>query len=200
MTVLMLRRARAEDGFGMLELIAAVFVITIALLALMAGYDSAFVSLHNAQRKTTAATLADAQLELYRALPYASIGLDATTTSGIGDPANASYDALYSTNAVLDGDFVTDPATGVVSQDPSGTVNDVTIPGCGASAACSPVQTVTTPDHHSYRVETFIRDRPGATGISWTERVVWVIVRDAGLSTEPELVRESTAFDRGPGF
>ncbi len=199
MTVLMLRRVRAQDGFGMLELIAAVFVITIALLALMAGYDSAFVSLHNAQRKTTAATLADAQLELYRARPYASIGLDATTTANIGDSTNASYDALYTTNPILAGDFVTDPITGVVTQNPSGTVNDVAIAGCGASAACSPVQTVSGPDHHPYRVETFIRDRPGATGISWTERVVWVIVRDAGLSTKPELVRESTAFDRGPG-
>jgi len=71
----------------MVELLAAMFILTIALLALMAGYSSAFVSLHSASNKSTAATLADNQLELYSSLPYDSVGLDQATlqTTQTGD-------------------------------------------------------------------------------------------------------------------
>jgi prepilin-type N-terminal cleavage/methylation domain-containing protein len=191
-------RAREEDGFGMIELLAAIMILSIALLALMAGYDSAFVSLHSSAQKSTAVTLGNGQLELYRSLPYASVGLDDTTTQAVGASTNPSYDSRYATNALLDGDWSTDPVTGLLVQAPSGTVNDVTFTGCGSSPQCLPIQTVTGSDGHHYRLETFIRDRPNSTGIRWTERVVTVIVRDASLSALPEIVRISTAFDRGP--
>jgi Tfp pilus assembly protein PilV len=194
----MLSRARAEDGFMMIELMAAMVVITIALLALMAGYDSAFVSLHNASQKAVASKLANQQLELYTALPFASIGLDSTTTDAVGDPANGAYDSLYATNALLTGDLVTDPDTGDVTQEPSGTVNDVEIDSCGSSANCLPIQTVTGPDGRHYRIETYVRDEANSPSIRWTERVVTVIVRDANQTSLPELVEMSTAFDRGP--
>ena len=186
----MLARLRAEEGFGLIELMVAVTVMTIALLALAAGYDSAFVSLHRSSQKTVANALADRQLDLYRAVPFGSIGLDATATS--------SADSLYSSNSILDGDWVTDPVTGVQTQDPSGVVNDVTISGCGSTANCLPVQTITGSDGRSYRVESFVRDQANSTGIRWTERVVWVVVRDAAASGKPEILRLSTAFDRGP--
>jgi Tfp pilus assembly protein PilV len=182
----------------MIELMAAMVVITIALLALMAGYDSAFVSLHNASQKAVASKLANQQLELYTALPFASIGLDSTTTDAVGDPANGAYDSLYATNALLTGDLVTDPDTGDVTQEPSGTVNDVEIDSCGSSANCLPIQTVTGPDGRHYRIETYVRDEANSPSIRWTERVVTVIVRDANQTSLPELVEMSTAFDRGP--
>jgi len=177
----MLERLRSEDGFGLIELMVAVTILTIALLALAAGYDSAFVSLHKSSQKTVANELADRQLDLYRALPFASIGLDETATTGA--------DALYSTNSILDP---------VQTGDPSGVANDVTITGCGTTPNCLPVQTVTGSDGRQYRMETFIRDRDNLTAIRWTERVVWVVVRDAAASGEPEILRLSTAFDRGP--
>jgi Tfp pilus assembly protein PilV len=182
----------------MIELMAAMVVITIALLALMAGYDSAFVSLHNASEKAIASKLANQQLELYDALPYASIGLDATTTDNVGDPANPAYDSLYATNDLLAGDWVTDPNTGDTTQEPSGTVNDVEISGCGSAANCLPIQSVTGPDGRHYRIETYIRDEANSPSIRWTERDVTVIVRDTGSASLPELVVVSTAFDRGP--
>jgi hypothetical protein len=165
-------------------------VLTIALLALAAGYDEAFVSLHKASQKTVAAELADRQLELYRALPYDSIGLDPTATTA------AASDAVYNGDPILAGDWVTDPITGVQTQQPSGTVNDVTFAGCGATANCLPIQSVTGTDSRSYRIETFVRDRLNNTGTRWYERVVTVIVQDASASGDPEILRMTTAFDR----
>jgi prepilin-type N-terminal cleavage/methylation domain-containing protein len=179
-----------EDGFGLVELLAAMAVLTIALLALAAGYDEAFLSLHRASQKTVAAQLADSQMELYRTLPYDSIGLDATAAS------NAAADATYDDDPILAGDWVTDPVTGVQTQLPSGTVNDVTLSGCGAAANCQPIQTVTGTDSRSYRIETFVRDRLNNPGTRWYERVVTVIVQDAGSAGDPEILRLTSAFDR----
>ena len=81
---------------GLVELLAAMVILSIALLALLAGYGSAFTSLRLASQKTTATQLANSQMELYRALPYGSIGLDATTTGDIGDVTSPNYNALYS--------------------------------------------------------------------------------------------------------
>lgn len=183
-------RLAAEDGFGLIELMAALVVLTIALLALAAGYDEAFVSLHQASQKTVAADLADRQIELYRALPYDSVGLDPTATSA------AASDTLYAGDAILAGDWVTDPVTGVQTQQPSGTVNDVTFAACGSTANCLPIQTVTGSDKRSYRIETFVRDRLNNTGTRWYERVVTVIVQDASVAADPEILRMTTAFDR----
>jgi type II secretory pathway pseudopilin PulG len=192
-------RLRDEGGFLMIEVTAAMAILSIALMALMAGYDSAFISLHKSSQKATAATLANQQLELYRSLTYTSIGLDKTTTDNVGDANNAAYDALYATDPLLDGDVVPDPSdpSGTITL-PSGTVNEVEVAGCGTTANCLPIQTVTGPDNRSYRIETFIRDRPNNTAITWPERVITVIIQDAGVSTFPELMRVETAFDQGP--
>jgi type II secretory pathway pseudopilin PulG len=195
----MLSRARAEGGFLMIELVVTMVILSIALMALMAGYDSSFISLHNASNESTASKLANQQLELYSALPFDSIGLDQATTDAVGDPADPAYDSLYATNDLLAGDFITDPITGDLTQEPSGTVNDVEITGCGSTPNCLPVQTVTAANGHQYRIETFVRDAANSPGIRWTERDVTVVVRDAQKSTLPELVQTATAFDRGPG-
>src|ERR1700688_633938 len=89
----MLTRLRDERGQGLIELVVAVVVITVAVLALMAAYDEGLVSLHKSARTNAAATLAETQLELYGALPYASIG----RSSSLLTTAKAS-DAFYSTD------------------------------------------------------------------------------------------------------
>jgi len=167
----------------LIELTVSMVILTIALLAVMASYDTAFVSLHRAGSQAVATKLANQQLEIYAALPFSQIGLDSTTTTNVGTTGNGAYDALYATNALLGG---------------AGTTSEVLIAGCGASASCLPIQTVTGSDHHRYRIETFVVDRANSTGISWTERDVTVVVRDAQRSGLPELVRLSTAYDRGP--
>lgn len=183
-------RGSDQDGFLLVELLAATVVLSIALLALMAGYDSAFVSIRKANQKSAAAALANTQLELYASLPYAQIGLDQTATTDAGS------DSLYDGNAVLVGD--SGVLNGVPYHNPDGVVNEVTIDGCGTDPNCLPIQTLTGSDGRTYRVETFVRDVTEQTSnISWQTRNVWVVVRDPSQSGDPELLELHTAFDQG---
>jgi hypothetical protein len=173
-------RLRNEDGFLLVELIAATVIITVALLALLGAYDQAWFSLHSGAKNSSAGIIANNQLELYASLSYSSIGLDATTLT-----STKASDSNYSTDE-----------SGL-----SGTGTDVTISSCGSTPQCEPVQTVTGGDGHSYKLETFIRSmanpsRPSAT--SWNEKVVTVIVRDLSTTGNPKVVTLQTAFDSGP--
>ena len=139
--------AHSEDGFLMIELVAAVLIISVALLALIGAYSLGYFAINSSGQTTSAGLLANNQLELYAAIPYASIGLDATTLASV-----KSTDAYYST------DETALPGSG----------SDATISSCGSSAQCSPVQTITGGDHKTYKVETFIRmiANPNVSGSS----------------------------------
>jgi len=177
-------RLRDESGMGIVELTIAMFVLTIALLALAAGYDSAAISVHNADKKTVAAKIAASQIELYQSLKVSLVGLDTTTLSNVKTSGNGQYDATY----------VSDEA----GLSPSGIDHTITCSDPTA-AQCLPVQTVTGPENHQYKLETFVRDvaNSGATG-TWNERYVTVIVRDRGATGTPLLFSETSAFDPGP--
>jgi Tfp pilus assembly protein PilV len=188
----MLSRLHHEHGQGMIEMILAMVVITIAVLALMASYDEAFFSLHSSARKTAAASLAESQLELYSAsysvqANFSSIGLSSSlvTTAKASDP-------FYSTDEA--------------SLTPSST-SEVPNPSCTTTTAqCKPVQTsVTGSDGKKYRVETFIRDVSQTLTCTTTppcpttpERDVTVIVRDPNVSGTPSVYTVTAAFDQGP--
>jgi Tfp pilus assembly protein PilV len=156
---------------------AAVLIITVSLLALMAAYDQSFFSIHSSAKTSAAGQLAENQLELYASLPYSSIGLDSTTLT-----TTKSTDVNYSS------DESALPGTG----------SDVTITGCGSSAQCSPVQTMTGSDGKSYKLETFIRALTNNSASTWTEKVVTVVVRDLSTSGFPKVLTVQTAFDHGP--
>jgi Tfp pilus assembly protein PilV len=168
---------RSESGFLTIELMAAVLIITVSLLALMAAYDQSFFSIHSSAKTSAAGQLAENQLELYASLPYSSIGLDSTTLT-----TSKSTDVNYSS------DESALPGTG----------SDVTITGCGSSAQCSPVQTMTGSDGKSYKLETFIRALTNNSASTWTEKVVTVVVRDLSTSGFPKVLTVQTAFDHGP--
>jgi len=170
-------RARGEGGFLTIELMVAIVLVSVALLALMAAYDGAFTSLHSSGQTSSAGLLAENQLELYASLPYASVELDSATLTSV-----KSTDANYST------DEASLPGSG----------SDVSTTGCGSTAQCSPVQTKTGSDHHSYKVETFIRLLANPTATSRTEKVVTVVVRDESRAGAPKVVTLQTAFDAGP--
>jgi prepilin-type N-terminal cleavage/methylation domain-containing protein len=170
-------RLRDERGFTMIELIAAMALLSIAILALMASYDSAFMSLHSSAKTSSAALIANNQLELYGSQPYSGIGLDSSTLSSV-----LASDSVYAADkAALGG---SNPV-------------DVTL-SCSLPlpANCLPVQTVVGADRHSYRLETFVRDITNVG--SWTERQVTVIVRDTTVAGSPKVVTLATAFDKGP--
>jgi Tfp pilus assembly protein PilE len=171
------RPARDEGGFLTIELMAAVVIITIAVLALMAAYDQSFFSIHSAAKSSAAGQLAQNQLELYASLPYSSVGLDSSTLT---------------TTKATDTNYSSDESA------LSGTGSDATISGCGSSAQCSPVQTLTGSDGKSYKLETFIRLLTNNSASSWTEKVVTVVVRNLSVSGSPKVLTIQTAFDHGP--
>jgi len=170
-------RLRNSDGFMLVELLVASVVLSVALLALMAVYDSSFMSLHKAAQKTAAATLAQNQLELYAALSYTDVGLDATSL------ATAKADPTYSADES--------------SLSPSGG-SDVARASSCAATQCLPIQTMTANDHRSYTVETFVRDVNSLGYSGRPERVISVIVRDPSTTGTPIVAEQSSAYDQGP--
>jgi len=74
---------RAEEGMTLIELLIAMVVMSIGIAALVAGFSSGILSINRARLTSTAGSLADRQMELYRQAPFTSLpttGLQAATT------------------------------------------------------------------------------------------------------------------------
>ena len=76
-------RLRSEGGFGLIELLMAMVLLNIGILAIVASFQSGAVALRRASHISTASALADQQMEGYRALLYAQIGFDTGQMSGL---------------------------------------------------------------------------------------------------------------------
>ena len=87
----------------MIELLLAMTMLNIGLLAVVAAFSSGIVSLNRASRITTAAVLADGQMELYRAITYPSIRLE---------PSSIPGSAPYTTDTAYSGSQVTGSCPG----------------------------------------------------------------------------------------
>jgi prepilin-type N-terminal cleavage/methylation domain-containing protein len=192
---------RRDDGFGLIELLIAMTVMAIGISAIVAGFSSGLVALNNASRTGTAGTLADRQMEAYRALPYASIGLTSAPSPAL-DSTHVSDAAYDLANAVPP------PATCTPS-----------------TATCMPVQTqasgLAAPDGRNYRLDTYVAwtcplgtlhmstyngtpftsASPGCTDtatppVSQSRPVkkITVVVRDGATPTRT-FVRETSTFD-----
>jgi Tfp pilus assembly protein PilV len=92
-------RAPAEDGFGMIELLAAMTVMLIGLFAVFAVFQAGIVQIRRASTITTSAAIADSEMEKFRALRYDSIGL----ANADVDAADATYrgDSAYKTDTAV---------------------------------------------------------------------------------------------------
>lgn len=170
---------RNEGGFGMVEMLIAMVVLSVALLALAAGYEQASLSLHSSGQRSAATNLAEQQLESFSAAGYCSIALNPTSLA-----STKATDAIYNTDET--------------SLTPSGT--DVTSTCTNGSGTYVPVQNLTGSDGRSYKVETFIRQVtqnlvPSGTT---TERAVTIIVRDSSVTGTPVVFTANKAFDCGP--
>jgi prepilin-type N-terminal cleavage/methylation domain-containing protein len=173
----MRRRLRSEDGFGLIELLIAMTVLSLGILALVAAFSSGTAALMRASQIGTASTLADKQMELYRGVPYDWIVLDTTAVT------TASSDAVYQGDQAL-----------------SGGLSNYTeaCPAGAPSEACAPIQNVTGPDNRTYRVDTYVTlDDPTDSGAARDVRVVTVVVREGG--TNRNLVRQVSTFDELAG-
>src|SRR5437764_242733 len=70
-------RLRSERGFGLIELLMAMVMLNVGILAVVAAFSSGMFALKRASRLSTASALADSQMELFRATTYSAIALDA---------------------------------------------------------------------------------------------------------------------------
>ena len=66
-------RLRAEEGMTLIELLIAMTVMSIGIAALVAGFSSGIVSINHSRLTSTAGSLADQQMELYRQASFASL-------------------------------------------------------------------------------------------------------------------------------
>jgi type II secretory pathway pseudopilin PulG len=124
-------RLCAQAGIGLVELLIAMTVLSVALLALVAAFSSGAITLRRAGQTSTAAALADRQMETYRGLKYAHVRLEPTSIPPVGDPYRS--DAAYSASQV------TSACSSTAWPDP-----------CDAS------QTPTSPDGRRYQVDSYI--------------------------------------------
>jgi prepilin-type N-terminal cleavage/methylation domain-containing protein len=73
-----------EAGFGMIELLIAMSIMSIGILAVFALFQTGMVTIRRASTVSTAAALADSEMERYRALKFTVIGLDDAEVAAAG--------------------------------------------------------------------------------------------------------------------
>jgi len=87
----MVRRLRGEEGFQLIELLIALTILAIGIMAIVAGFSSGMIALANASHASTAATVADKQMEAYRRVAYSSITAPSTQTTTPTGPDGRMY-------------------------------------------------------------------------------------------------------------
>ncbi|MFL5921890.1 MAG: hypothetical protein ACJ75Q_15035 [Gaiellaceae bacterium] len=172
-------RLRSQDGFGLIELLMAMVMLNIGILAIVAAFQTGMFALNRASRLSTASALADQQMELYRAVTYVAIALDSTSLAAVDDT------------------YRCDTALG--SSCPNSTSGETTTTCSGSPLPneCLPSRTVTGADRKPYRVDTYITTTTPTGGRAL--KAVTVVVRDgAKLSARP-LSRLASTFDQSTG-
>ncbi len=179
------RRAADDDGFGLVELLIAMTMLSIAVGALLAVFTSSAVSLRRAGQKGTALTLADTQMEKYRTRTFTAVRIDGTLI-----PTSGTYVTANSTDSTIP-PSTNQAVAGQNGDEPCSTVDE--------PAACLPVQNMTGPDGHTYRVDTYVNyvNNDGTLSVRTPAsdlnlKRVTVVVRDG--STGSIMARESSAF------
>jgi type II secretory pathway pseudopilin PulG len=170
------RRLRNEEGFGLVELVSALAILAVGIMALVAGLSSGYVALDRASTKSTAGALADVQMEKYRALGWTAIGLDPAG----GEDSTYTSDAAYS-------DTSNGQKPGLVTP-------------CGSTdaAACAKTQepAPNAPDGRTYRLDTYIRLQVVPNTTNRDVKIVTVVVRKDGNV----LARVESTFDKCTGI
>jgi type IV pilus modification protein PilV len=97
------RLPSSEAGFGMIELLIAMSIMSIGILAVFALFQTGMVTIRRASTTSTAAALADSEMEKFRAVKYTVIGLDDTEVAAAGSIylADAAYKAETTPSSTL---------------------------------------------------------------------------------------------------
>jgi len=197
-------RLRDEQGFLMMDMLIASFMLTVALSAMLVVFTSGLISIRKATEAGTAAALADAQMETYRMMTSRDIGLD--LSSGTVNALDSTYKNDSACANPPGSGTQTCASQGVAAIETAPTGSDTcptTIDGwyadtdpCVPSRKVTPTTTPASPDGHSYRVDTYIVQL-AATSNQRARKEVTVVVRDG--TTLTALARESSIFDCSTG-
>jgi Tfp pilus assembly protein PilV len=177
-------RAREESGFGMLELLMAMVMLNVGILAIVAAFSSGNAALSRANRISTAGALANKQMEVYRGLKWDNIVF--TTSEWTSALADSTYtaDVAYTQNML-------NPVA------PHALVADVsTCPTNVPASACDPSYPATGADHRSYRVDTYLYYDTPSFGRQL--KTVTIVVRNPDDLTRT-FARATSTFDPSTG-
>ena len=173
-------RARSQSGFGLIELLLSMTMLNIGILALVAAFQSGAFALKRASALSTAAAVADIQMERYRGYKYCGALFTAS------DVTAAQADSTYT----ADPEYVRAPTQLTPATDPS----------CGTAtppADSKPIQNIVGPDQKLYRVDVYIVADTVTAGRS-IKRVT-VVVRDRNNLSGRSLARVASTFDQATG-
>ena len=168
----------------MLELLMAMVMLNVGILAIVAAFSSGNAALSRANRISTAGALANKQMEVYRGLKYDNIVfVTSEWNSAIAD-STYTADTTYQQN-------MSSPVA------PKALVATVsTCPANVPASACDPSYTTTGADRKSYRVDTYLYfDTPNYGN---QLKTVTVVIRDPDDLTRT-FARVTSTFDPSIG-
>jgi Tfp pilus assembly protein PilE len=213
-----LLRAREEKAFGLIELVIAMVMLNVGILALVATFQSGALAIGRSAYSSNATVVADKTMEVYRALQNKAIYLSTTNSgndvsgypTGIPNSTSTWY-TKYQGDTAAYGNGTYFAYGGPPSPTPLWVTVDTKVANNGTTyspildttpgvlpAGLVPdptkaVQMVVGPDGQSYPVFTYIiMVKPN--GLSGYVKQVTVVVRDPRNSTLI-LARQSSLFD-----
>jgi len=207
--------ARDESGFGLIELLFAMVMLNIGILALVATFTSGTVAISRSAAVSNGNAVADKTMEVFRALQNKAIYLNAPSggggdVSGLpnGIPSSSStwYSRYQGDTAAYGGVtyynyaspsssplWVTQATTGT-GYTPIPTSSAGSLPSGLSPDPTKAVQYVTGPDGQAYPVFIYIvMVQPSAASTAYVKRVT-VVVRDPKNTTRT-LARQTSLFD-----
>jgi len=177
-------RAREESGFGLLELLMAMVMLNVGILAIVAAFSSGNAALARASRVSTASSLADKQMEIYRGADYDNILFTTSEWNAATGDATYTGDTVYQQNMAT-------------PQAPKALVPTVTTcPSAVPAQACDPSFTIVGADHRNYRVDTYLYFDAPSFGNQL--KTITVVVRNGDV-TSKTLARVTSTFDPSTG-
>ena len=211
----MLLRAREEKAFGLIELVFAMVMLNVGILALVATFQSGALAIGRSAYASNASAVADKTMEVYRALENKAIYLSAPAgaggdvsgyPNGIPNSTSTWYSKYQGDTAAYNGGtyynyttpltnsplWVTDSTTGT-GYVPVPASSSTYLPAGLTPDPTKAVQMVVGPDGQSYPVFIYIvMVQPSGTS-GWVKQVT-VVVRDPRNSSLV-LARQSSLFD-----
>jgi prepilin-type N-terminal cleavage/methylation domain-containing protein len=186
-----------EQGFGLVELLIAMTILAIGLMALVAAFSSSSLAINRSIQTATGASLADSEMESFRMMMYTQVGVDiAAGTLGALDNTykndSACYDSASATNCTQSGS----PSTKKLTAPAAGTTCTQVNTWFPSTLPCTPSRTVTASDGRLYRVDTYVSTPTTAGGGAYAQRKrkqVAIVVRNG--TTNAVVARESTTID-----